>query len=175
MQKLFKLALKWDQPLTADQEKEWIEILKDWKGVVQIPRKFVNDKFPNPAEIQIHCFADASQFAYCASVYLRIPTSNGCETPLVFAKTRLQPLSRKLTIPKMEIMGIWLAAKISSFVAKELNLEASKKFVWTDSQISYHWFQKWPKDVFVSNRLKEVVASKVECSRFLVEWPKVFA
>uniref|UniRef100_A0A914Y2J8 Uncharacterized protein n=1 Tax=Panagrolaimus superbus TaxID=310955 RepID=A0A914Y2J8_9BILA len=79
MQKLFKLALKWDQPLTADQEKEWIEILKDWKGVVQIPRKFVNEKFPNPEKIQIHCFADASQFAYCASVYLRIPTSNGCQ------------------------------------------------------------------------------------------------
>uniref|UniRef100_A0A914XW44 Integrase catalytic domain-containing protein n=1 Tax=Panagrolaimus superbus TaxID=310955 RepID=A0A914XW44_9BILA len=163
MQKLFKLSLAWDEPLTAELTKEWILIVKGWDGIVHIPRKFVNDKFPSPEVIQIHCFADASQFAYCAGVYLRIPTSNGFETPLVFVKTRLQPLNKKLTIPKLEIMGIWLAAKISSFVAKELNLEASPKFVWTDSQISCHWFQKWPKDVFVANRLKEVVASKVEC------------
>uniref|UniRef100_A0A914QYH1 Uncharacterized protein n=1 Tax=Panagrolaimus davidi TaxID=227884 RepID=A0A914QYH1_9BILA len=62
----------------------------------------------------------------------------------------------------MEVMGIWLAAKIASFVAKELKMESCKKFVWTDSQISTFWYKKWPKNVFVTNRLKAVLESNVE-------------
>uniref|UniRef100_A0A914YVR4 Uncharacterized protein n=1 Tax=Panagrolaimus superbus TaxID=310955 RepID=A0A914YVR4_9BILA len=62
----------------------------------------------------------------------------------------------------MEVMGIWLASKISSFVAKELELEVSQRFIWTDSQISCYWFQKYPKDIFVTNRMKEVLETRSE-------------
>uniref|UniRef100_A0A914Z893 Uncharacterized protein n=1 Tax=Panagrolaimus superbus TaxID=310955 RepID=A0A914Z893_9BILA len=63
----------------------------------------------------------------------------------------------------MEVMGIWLAAKIVAYVQKEMDLQQSEKFIWTDSQISWHWFKKWPKEIFVANRLKEVLDCKAEC------------
>uniref|UniRef100_A0A914YQM0 Integrase catalytic domain-containing protein n=1 Tax=Panagrolaimus superbus TaxID=310955 RepID=A0A914YQM0_9BILA len=60
-------------------------------------------------------------------------------------------------------MGIWLAAKIVTYVSTQMKLEKCEKFIWTDSQISYYWFQKHPKNVFVSNRLKEVLRSNSTC------------
>uniref|UniRef100_A0A914YUF9 Uncharacterized protein n=1 Tax=Panagrolaimus superbus TaxID=310955 RepID=A0A914YUF9_9BILA len=162
MQNLFQKLLSWDTPLSDELQKEWQEIVRNWKGNVTIPRKLVHGTMPEKDSIEIHAFADASKIAYCACVYLRMKTSKGHESVLVFAKTRLHPLSKTLTIPKMEVMGIWLASKIASFVQKEMKLETSRKFIWTDSQISFYWFQKLPKDVFVCNRLKDVLASNVE-------------
>uniref|UniRef100_A0A914YTS1 Pao retrotransposon peptidase n=1 Tax=Panagrolaimus superbus TaxID=310955 RepID=A0A914YTS1_9BILA len=162
MQELFKEGLTWDEPLPEKLLKVWQPIFSDWNGIVKIPRRLTLAKFPGAQGIEIHAFGDASQTAYCACVYLRIQTSSECVTPLIFAKTRLQPLNKNLTIPKMEVMGIWLASKISSFVAKELGLEVCQRFIWTDSQISCYWFQKHPKDVFVTNRLKEVLETRSE-------------
>uniref|UniRef100_A0A914PK88 Uncharacterized protein n=1 Tax=Panagrolaimus davidi TaxID=227884 RepID=A0A914PK88_9BILA len=162
IQKLFKLGIPWDIPLETELLNEWQKIIQDWDGKIIIPRKLVHETMPKSDLIEIHAFGDASKTAYCACVYLRIKTSTGYITILVFAKTKLQPLNKDLTIPKMEIMAMWLAAKIASFVAKQLKLEASKKFVWTDSQISFYWFNKWPKDIFVSNRLKLILASNVD-------------
>uniref|UniRef100_A0AC35FD49 Integrase catalytic domain-containing protein n=1 Tax=Panagrolaimus sp. PS1159 TaxID=55785 RepID=A0AC35FD49_9BILA len=162
LQKLFKQGIPWDTPLKQKLQDEWQLIKNSWTGEIKIPRKIVHGTMQENDFIEIHTFADASLIAYCACVFVRIKTSMGYETSLIFAKTKLQPLNKNLTIPKMEIMGIWLGAKISSFVAKELKLETAKKFIWTDSQISVFWSKKWPKDVFVTNRLKDVVASKAE-------------
>uniref|UniRef100_A0A914Z2Y1 Integrase catalytic domain-containing protein n=1 Tax=Panagrolaimus superbus TaxID=310955 RepID=A0A914Z2Y1_9BILA len=162
LQKLFKQGYPWDKSLNKELQYEWQTIVDDWNGEIQIPRRLVQGTMPSNEQIEIHAFGDASQTAYCACVFLRIKTSTGYVTPLVFAKTKLQPLNKDLTIPKMEVMGIWLAAKIASFVAKEFKIESSKKFVWTDSQISTYWYKKLPKNVFVTNRLKAVLESNVE-------------
>uniref|UniRef100_A0AC34GU52 Integrase catalytic domain-containing protein n=1 Tax=Panagrolaimus sp. ES5 TaxID=591445 RepID=A0AC34GU52_9BILA len=163
MQKLFLEELKWDDALPPALVDEWKKIMELWNGSIAFPRRLIQETFPAAAGIEIHVFADASKDAYCAAAYLRIPTPNGFETPLVFAKTRLQPIKKILTIPKMEVMGIWLAAKIGSYVAKEMKVDRAAKFIWTDSQISVCWFKKLPKDVFVANRMKEVLDSKAEC------------
>uniref|UniRef100_A0A914PPY8 Integrase catalytic domain-containing protein n=1 Tax=Panagrolaimus davidi TaxID=227884 RepID=A0A914PPY8_9BILA len=163
MQHLFKEELKWDDPLSPKLLNEWKEILKTWTGSIAIPRQFIPSGLPDADDIEIHAFADASPFAYCAVVYLRIKTRDGYRIVIVFVKIRLHPLNKKLSIPKMEVMGIWLAAKLIIYVAKEMNLDRCKKFIWTDSQISFYWFQKWPKEVFVANRLKEVLEAKAEC------------
>uniref|UniRef100_A0A914YQH3 Reverse transcriptase domain-containing protein n=1 Tax=Panagrolaimus superbus TaxID=310955 RepID=A0A914YQH3_9BILA len=163
LQKIFKEKLTWDESLNGNLLNQWESILKDWNGIINVPRKYVENKFPDNTNIEIHAFADASQQAYCTCIYLRIKTENGYETPLVFAKSRLQPLNKRLTIPKLEIMGIWLAGKLIIYVSKQLKLENCERFIWTDSQISYYWFQKYPKDVFVTNRLKEVLQSNATC------------
>uniref|UniRef100_A0AC34FDI0 Integrase catalytic domain-containing protein n=1 Tax=Panagrolaimus sp. ES5 TaxID=591445 RepID=A0AC34FDI0_9BILA len=163
MQKLFKEKLTWDEPLNENLSYQWKLILKDWNGTIKVPRKYTENSFPDNDQVEIHAFADASQQAYCTCIYLRIKTSNGYETPLIFAKTRLQPVNKVLTIPKLEIMGIWLAGKIITYVSKQMKLEGCKRYIWTDSQISFYWFQKSPKNVFVTNRLKEVLKSEATC------------
>uniref|UniRef100_A0A914YCB1 Integrase catalytic domain-containing protein n=1 Tax=Panagrolaimus superbus TaxID=310955 RepID=A0A914YCB1_9BILA len=163
VQKLFQASLSWDEFLPIEYENQWILLVSNWNGNIVIPRRYFQTAFPASDQIELHAFADASQLAYCATVYIRIPTDRGFDTTLVFAKTRLQPCNKKLTIPKMEVMGIWLAAKIITYVAKEMKLDLSPKFIWTDSQIATYWFKKWPKDVFVSNRLKEVLSSNADC------------
>jgi hypothetical protein len=160
MKKLFQEKLQWDDFIGDDNLQEWNSIMEGWHGAIKIPRKYFRFKFSLADDVELHAFGDASKLAYCAVVYLRIRTKNGYCTMIVFAKTRLQPLKKNLTIPKMEIMGIWLASKLLLYVQKEMDFQSCNKFIWTDSQISYYWFQKWPKDVFVSNRLK----AKAECN-----------
>uniref|UniRef100_A0AC35FKR7 Reverse transcriptase domain-containing protein n=1 Tax=Panagrolaimus sp. PS1159 TaxID=55785 RepID=A0AC35FKR7_9BILA len=163
MQKLFREKVQWDELLKDKLLNEWKKIFKDWNGIIEVARKYVEDKFPDAENVEMHSFADASPDAYCAVIYLRIKTENGIETVLVFAKVRLQPLNKKLTIPQIEVMGIWLAAKMIIYVAKQLKLESCKKYIWTDSKIAYHWIKKFPKDVFVTNRLKEVLKCNATC------------
>uniref|UniRef100_A0A914PCQ8 Integrase catalytic domain-containing protein n=1 Tax=Panagrolaimus davidi TaxID=227884 RepID=A0A914PCQ8_9BILA len=163
MQKLFREKVQWDELLKDKLLNEWQKIIKDWNGIIEVARKYVEDKFPDAENVEMHAFADASPDAYCAVIYLRIKTKNGFETVLVFAKVRLKPLNKKLTIPQIEVMGIWLAAKMIIYVAKQLKLEACKKHIWTDSKIAYHWLKKFPKDVFVTNRLKEVLKCNATC------------
>uniref|UniRef100_A0A914PDM6 Integrase catalytic domain-containing protein n=1 Tax=Panagrolaimus davidi TaxID=227884 RepID=A0A914PDM6_9BILA len=163
MQQLFKEKLKWDDPLPKVLNEKWKEILKSYHGSIAVSRRLIECKFPNPEDVEIHGFADASTFAYCAVIYLRIKTRDGYEVRLVLARIRLQPLNKDLTIPKMEVMGIWLTAKMIIYVAKEMNIGFSLRKIWTDSQISYYWFKQWPKEVFVANRLKEVLEAKAEC------------
>uniref|UniRef100_A0A914Z272 Pao retrotransposon peptidase n=1 Tax=Panagrolaimus superbus TaxID=310955 RepID=A0A914Z272_9BILA len=158
---LSPLSLAWDEQLPTDLTQQWMKIYGTWKGSIEIPRRYIKEKFPD--DLEIHGFGDASKFAYCAAVYLRIPTKDGFETPLVFAKTRLQPMNKNFTIPQMEVMGIWLAAKIICYVVKEMGLTNAPKYLWTDSKIAFYWFKKWPKEVFVTNRLKEVLVANAEC------------
>uniref|UniRef100_A0A914PX54 Uncharacterized protein n=1 Tax=Panagrolaimus davidi TaxID=227884 RepID=A0A914PX54_9BILA len=166
MQQLFKENLEWDDPLSDKLVEEWKEIIKEWNGSIVFPRQLFPTIFPDSEKIEILGFADASPHAYCAALYLRIPNGDEYCTRLLMVKIRLKPIEKnkkKLTIPKMEVMGIWLAAKLIIYVVKELKLDRSSKTILTDSLISYYWFQKWPKEVFVANRLKEVLEAGAEC------------
>uniref|UniRef100_A0A914PNA9 Integrase catalytic domain-containing protein n=1 Tax=Panagrolaimus davidi TaxID=227884 RepID=A0A914PNA9_9BILA len=166
MQHLFQEGLKWDDPLSDKLVEEWKKIIKEWNGSIVFPRQLFPTIFPDSEKIEILAFADASPYAYCAALYLRIPNGDEYCTRLLMVKVRLQPLEKnkkKLTIPKMEVMGIWLAAKLIIYVVKQLKLDRSPKTILTDSLISYYWFQKWPKEVFVANRLKEVLEAGAEC------------
>ncbi len=105
----------------------------------------------------LHGFCDASAIAYGAAVYLRIVTADGSvHTTLVSAKARVLPL-RHITIPRAELLGAHLLAKLLTHVSSLLVIKDECLYAWTDSAIVLHWLAKDSsqlKDRFVANRVQ---------------------
>ena len=77
---------------------------------------------------------------------------------LVFCKTRLAP-TKKVTIPRLELMATVLGIRCLRFVRAQLHLPLqTQDTLWTDSQCVHGWLRSpQPKaPVFVANRLRTI-------------------
>ena len=85
-------------------------------------------------------FSDASLGAYAAVVYLKIKTPMGCSLRFVASKTRVAPIHGQ-TIPRLELLGALLLAKLLSSVTNALTTELSlgSPVCFTDSKVTLHW------------------------------------
>ena len=54
--------------------------------------------------LQIHAFADSSERAYAANIYVRVETQTEISSQLVSAKTRVTPLE-PITLPRLELLS----------------------------------------------------------------------
>ncbi|XP_003742241.1 uncharacterized protein LOC100902447 [Galendromus occidentalis] len=145
------------------------EILDGWKkwcdqlpfiSRFQIPRCFT--KGFRAVKLELHTFADASDSAYAAVVYLKSwnPNSDERAVVLVASKARMTPLKSlsSLTIPKKELVAAMCAARLAASIKKFLNLSC-ETFYWTDSMNVYYWIRRdcpLKYEVFVRNRLIEI-------------------
>ncbi|GFU94522.1 uncharacterized protein TNCV_2645081 [Trichonephila clavipes] len=100
---------------------------------IKIPRYYFQNFLPsNATTIQLHCFSDASKRAYGTVAYLRIELNDGnIISSFVASKVRVAPL-KTLSIPRLELMGALLSARLSDKIATALILPVSR-FYWTDS------------------------------------------
>ncbi|GBL98542.1 hypothetical protein AVEN_139956-1, partial [Araneus ventricosus] len=97
----------------------------------------------------------ASQKAYGVVIYTRVVKDCNVEVNLLVSKSRVAPLT-KIVLPRLELLGALLAARLASKVKAIVDLKRpSKVFFWTDSKISLHWIKgsskRWKS--FVSNRV----------------------
>ncbi|GFS73624.1 integrase catalytic domain-containing protein [Trichonephila clavipes] len=126
-------------------------------GKLKIPRKIL-DSSGDSSEVQIHTFSDASQKAYGAVAFLRVKHKDRVSVDLVTSKSRVAPLKR-LSLPRLELMGALIAARLAKEVKKILDQKCSTRaFFWTDSQVTLHWIKgpshRWKP--FVANRVREI-------------------
>ncbi|GFY15303.1 integrase catalytic domain-containing protein [Trichonephila clavipes] len=110
------------------------------------------------SEVQIHTFSDASKKAYGAAAFLRVKHKDRVSVDLVTSKSRVAPLKR-LSLPRLELMGALLAARLAKEVKKILDQKCSTRaFFWMDSQVTLHWIKgpshRWKP--FVANRVREI-------------------
>ncbi|GFV60181.1 integrase catalytic domain-containing protein [Trichonephila clavipes] len=111
----------------------------------------------NATNIQLHFFSDSSKKAYGTVIYFRVIRTDGTiTTSFVTSKNRVAPL-KTLSLPRMELMGALLSARLCCKVSKTLKLEKSC-FFHTDSSIFYRWIQGEPFRFkpFVKNRIEEI-------------------
>ena len=123
-----------------------------------IPRCYFN-KESQVSTTEIHGFSDASELAYAAVVYLRTTdTSNQTHMSLVMSKSKVAPIKR-LTIPRLELCGAQLLAKLVHHVRKVLDIPLSHVHTWTDSTIVLNWLDGSPKrfKTYVGNRISTIV------------------
>lgn len=160
-QELWSRKLSWDDELPLDIRTAWMK----WSGEVtslstlDVPRTVLNSNPESVNELQIHVFSDASQKAFGAAAYLRVKDCEKTSVNLIASKSRVAPL-KKLTLPRLELMGALLAVKLAKTVEKTVQQTGLYPTVhfWTDSQITLCWIKGQPHrwKQFVSNRVKEI-------------------
>lgn len=151
MQKLWQHKVTWDEPLSDELQAEWKSVATDLKRAQQflVSRRYCDVPIMHPS---IHCFADASQYAYGAIVFL----VQGSQTSFVISKTRVAPL-KVLTIPRLELMAALVATRLTHFVLQAIPAYDPPAFIWSDSQIVLHWIRSQKSlPTFVKHRVTEM-------------------
>ena len=87
---------------------------------------------------------------------------------IVSAKTWVAPL-KKQTIPKLDLCGALLTARLLSSVAADLNVPTAKLYACSDSAIVLSWLVRNPSrlKVYVAHHVREI-ASKVPASQWMM-------
>lgn len=125
---------------------------------VQFPR-WVSTKSTDTC-VEIHGFSDASTIAYAAVVYLRVIDQNGkVNTSLIAARTKVAPV-KQVSIPRLELCGAVLLAKLMAEVSEVLGIPKSQLHAWTDSTVVLAWLSSHPSrwNTFVGNRVSEILS-----------------
>ncbi|GFV79186.1 uncharacterized protein TNCV_1817331 [Trichonephila clavipes] len=138
--------------------KKWCEELPHLRNL-KVPR-LVLDSTLLKHDVELHSFCEASKKAYVAAIYLRTKSRNGISVKLVTSKSRVAPLNC-VTLPRLELLGALVAARLASKVKKIVNLKRScLQYHWTDSKIVLFWIKdnktRWKQ--FVANRVNEITS-----------------
>ena len=106
---------------------------------------------------QLHDHCDASQAAYGAVVYLQLLHEDSTvSVSLVTTKTKVAPLNGS-TIPRLELCGALLLARLICRTGKDANIPTSNIFAWCDSTAVIGWLNMSPTrlNTYVANRVIE--------------------
>ncbi|GFS62412.1 integrase catalytic domain-containing protein [Trichonephila clavipes] len=134
MQRLWLLELGWSDELPFKEEKKWRRFIDFLEAVnnISIDRCIV---IYRAESIELHAFSDASEKAYGSSIYLKSISALGeVKVCLVTSKSRVSPL-KQISIPRLELCGAILAAKLMKKVKEALNLHITAVHFWSDSTI----------------------------------------
>ncbi len=156
---MWKEKKGWDVEASEDVKQKhqaWREELPILSTVHLDRCYFAQEK---PLTVDLHGFCDASADAYGAVVYIRTTYANqppACE--LVMAKTRVAPL-KPLTIPRLELCGATLLAKLMKTAKKTLSISTEHVHGWSDSTIVLSWLDGSPERlrIYAANRLVTIM------------------
>ena len=150
----------WDQPLERELLQRWLR----WKDTlpllasVKVPRCYFSRPDHEGATLQLHRFCDASEVGYGTATYLRIAYPDGhIECAFVIGKSRNAPI-KTVSIPRLELQGALLAARVDLAVRKELNFDFERVIFWTDSMITLNYIRNESRrfQTYVANRVAEI-------------------
>ncbi|CAG9137710.1 unnamed protein product [Plutella xylostella] len=158
IQKLWILKLDWNDPVPNELKKEWEKIRNGllYLQQISVPRLSLID---SPVQIELHSFSDASMLAYGACVYLRsVNVSGQVVVRLLCAKSRVSPIKQS-TIPRLELCGALLAARLCQAVVESLRLSFTRLVHWCDSTVVLGWLKTSPNSLktFAANRVAEII------------------
>ncbi|XP_025192771.1 uncharacterized protein LOC112592843 [Melanaphis sacchari] len=151
-------GIKWDDQVPKDIAVMWTRYQSELMSIenVSISRRIT---FENTTSIQVHAFSDSSEKGYAAAVYLRTQTFTSVYCHLVTGKSKVAPLKRS-TIPRLELCGAVLAAKLLQFVVDTYSdrITIDSLHAWTDSTTALAWIQSSPHRwvTFVANRTSQI-------------------
>jgi hypothetical protein len=161
MQSLWKLKVDWDEELPSDCADYWRKYRTELCEInkLKIDRKIIPDVMdPDGLEYELIGFADASESAFGACIYIRTKISeNEYVTKLLTSKTRVAPI-KTISLPRLELCAALLLSQLVEVVAKTMEINFKQIVLFTDSEIVLCWIQKPPSTLttFVANRVSEI-------------------
>ncbi|XP_076302063.1 uncharacterized protein LOC143220282 [Lasioglossum baleicum] len=158
IQTTWLLGLDWDDPLPPTLASEWRNFCAELKQLEQV--KVSRPLFQNsrPELREFHGFADASERAYGAVLYLRTKTPDLQWTlTLVAAKSKVAPL-QQVSLPRLELCAAHLLARLTQHIATTLNMAGMSIHLWSDSTVALGWIQGHPSrwKTYVANRVADI-------------------
>lgn len=157
MKYLWSLGVGWDDQLPQEVTDEWSRYHEELPliGQIQVRRQVTNSE----STYELHGFCDSSESAYAAAVYMLTRKPDGttyCQ--LLMGKSKVAP-EKKLSIPRLELCGALLLAKVIHYVCTNLtSLKINRKIAWSDSTVALAWI-KTPTSMlktFVANRVAQI-------------------
>ena len=127
--------MKWDDPISGKLRDDLLGVLQELLLLrkVRFPRCVAPGGITLDQRFELLILADGSQSAFCALIYLRQELAAGTfACRLVAGKTRVAP-TRKISVPRMELMGAVTAVRLAETVSRGLRLEITRKYFFTDS------------------------------------------
>ncbi|GBM08692.1 hypothetical protein AVEN_52769-1 [Araneus ventricosus] len=157
VQELWRLRLDWNDSLPIQLESHWKRFVTFLSTIntLNIPRYILLDY---ALKIELHGFADASEKAYGAAIYVRCHSNLGeISTNLLCSKSRIAPL-KSVIIPRLQLCAAVLLAKLAQKTITSMKISFHSTVLWTDSTIVLAWIQKDPSVLkpFVRNRVSAI-------------------
>jgi len=158
MQQLWRLKLNWDDVIPSQTIQRWESIYQNLSALndLQIPRWTGQNH--DTARCDLHGFADASNAAYAAVVYMRTTSLSGEITiTLLAGKSKVAPL-KTMSIPRLELSAACLLARLIEFIRSSLPIANVTCHCWTDSTVVLAWLSSHPSrwKTFVSHRVADI-------------------
>lgn len=114
--------LDWDEPLDETDAAAWLQLRE---GLPQLEQVKVSRWVRTVSDLtEIHGFADASERAYAAVIYLRSLDEHGrVTTSLITAKTKVAPI-KQVSLPRLELCAASLLTRLASHFRELLTIHA---------------------------------------------------
>ena len=113
--------------------------------------------------MKAHGFADSSDLACCAVIYLEITQSNGTFVKQLMAKSRVA--KPNTAVPRLELIATQMLTKLILNVKAALNYEMKETVGWLDSQTALCWLEnqeEWKQ--FVRKRVDQILEAGIQWS-----------
>ncbi|XP_018407682.1 PREDICTED: uncharacterized protein LOC108783580 [Cyphomyrmex costatus] len=157
IQQLWELKVDWDESLPSDIQTQWAryEAELPMLNQLQVMRRVVHS---DHTELELCGFADASEKAYGACVYVRSKISQETyKASLLCAKSRVAPL-KNLSLPRLELCAALLLAQLMHKILESVSIVFTHVYYWSDSTIILSWIKSPPRrwNTFVANRVSAI-------------------
>ena len=154
-QEATRMKLAWDDGVPSELSHQWSQWLSSLSHLssLSFPRCIIPKEFADGV-MELHHFCDASVREFGACSYLHIVDHRGqIHVSLVAGKARLAPM-KQASIPRLELLGATVAAKLGKVISRELEIPLLKSTFWSDNQIVLAYIHSETRrfKTFVANR-----------------------
>ncbi|KHJ87440.1 Pao retrotransposon peptidase, partial [Oesophagostomum dentatum] len=162
LQDVHKQKLGWDEMLPEEEQRRRMGIENDIVGfTISIPRK-VLDKASN-AKHDLSIFVDSSKRAYTCGLYITTISGDGSRVTQRFVgKSKIAPLKKEQTIPKLELLAIFLGLSVAETTILKTGVKFERINLFSDSTIALSWLR-------ANKKLPPIVTTLVEKIEFTAE------
>ena len=136
---------KVERAVGAPQSSQYSSLLLPWR-------------LPCCKSFQLHPFSDAPEFGYGTVSNLRRETCDGLvNCSFIIAKCLTAP-RQYVSVPKFELQAATIATRFHSMIIREIDLNISSTFFWTNCQIMLQYIRNEARrfKTYVANRVCEI-------------------
>lgn len=162
MQRIWKLRIGWDAQVPDEIGHVWLQFQTELPALthIRIPRWL---GIAPTHSFSLHGFADASESAYGAVVYVRVEHANETNCTLFASRSRVAPV-KTVTIPRLELCAAVLLSELMQDITKACDFQYIRTVLWTDSSIVLHWMAKDVANLrpYVHNRIQSIRKATID-------------